>query len=71
MVHVGIFCAILSILLPNVWYIYWSFGIFFPVWVCSTEKNLATLINNNALNTYSLAVRVTKVGEVFATWETL
>jgi hypothetical protein len=21
----------------------WSFGIFFPVWVCCTEKNLATL----------------------------
>jgi hypothetical protein len=28
-----------------IWYIMWSFGIFFPVWVYCTEKNLATLIS--------------------------
>jgi hypothetical protein len=26
-------------------YILWQFGIFFPVLVCCTEKNLATLLN--------------------------
>jgi hypothetical protein len=26
-----------------IWHIRWSFGIFFPVLVCCTEKNLATL----------------------------
>jgi hypothetical protein len=25
------------------WYILWTFGIFFHVWVCCSEKNLATL----------------------------
>jgi hypothetical protein len=27
-----------------IWYILWSFGIFFPVLVCCTKKNLATLV---------------------------
>jgi hypothetical protein len=27
-----------------IWYILWSFGIFFPVLVCCTEKNLAALV---------------------------
>jgi hypothetical protein len=41
--------SILSILWPNgiflaIWYIEWSFGIYFPVLVCCTEKNLATLM---------------------------
>jgi hypothetical protein len=26
-----------------IWYILWWFGIFFPVLVCYTKKNLATL----------------------------
>jgi hypothetical protein len=26
-----------------IWYIMWSFGIFFPFWYIATEKNLATL----------------------------
>jgi hypothetical protein len=26
-----------------IWYILWSFGIFFPFWICCTKKNLATL----------------------------
>jgi hypothetical protein len=54
MEDVGIFMANLnlSILCKAKWYILhtaiwhksWSFGIFFPVLVCCTEKNLATLI---------------------------
>jgi hypothetical protein len=27
-----------------IWHILWWFGIFFPVLVCYTEKNLATLL---------------------------
>jgi hypothetical protein len=27
-----------------IWYILWLFGIFFPVLVCWTNKNLATLL---------------------------
>jgi hypothetical protein len=26
-----------------IWYILWSFGVFIPILVCCTEKNLATL----------------------------
>jgi hypothetical protein len=44
----AIFMAILSILRPNgilwpFWYIFKSFGTFFPVFVYCAEKNLATL----------------------------
>jgi hypothetical protein len=27
-----------------IWYIFWSFGLFFPVLVFCTKKNLATLV---------------------------
>jgi hypothetical protein len=27
----------------DIWYILWTFGIFFPFLVCCTKKNLATL----------------------------
>jgi hypothetical protein len=27
-----------------IWYIFWSFGLFFPVWVFCTKKNLASLV---------------------------
>jgi hypothetical protein len=27
-----------------IWYILWSFGIFFPFLACCAEKNLATLV---------------------------
>jgi hypothetical protein len=27
-----------------IWYILWSFGIFLPILVCCTKKNLATLV---------------------------
>jgi hypothetical protein len=36
-----------------IWYILWSFGIFFPVLVCCAEKNLATLRCRKNLIFYS------------------
>jgi hypothetical protein len=30
-----------------IWYISWLFGIFFPVSVCCTKKNLASLIGRS------------------------
>jgi hypothetical protein len=30
-----------------IWYILWPFGLFFPVLVCCTKKNLATLAKRN------------------------
>jgi hypothetical protein len=41
--HLEYFTDIWDILCPFGMYIMWSFGIFFPVLVCCTEKNLATL----------------------------
>jgi hypothetical protein len=46
MVNVGIFCGHLEYL-TAIWYILWPFGTFcghFPVLVCCTKKNLATLL---------------------------
>jgi hypothetical protein len=28
-----------------IWYILWPFGIFFPILVCGTQENLATLLD--------------------------
>jgi hypothetical protein len=43
--HLVYFAAIGNILHMAIWYILWSFGIFFPVLVvCCTKKNLATLV---------------------------
>jgi hypothetical protein len=42
-VHLVYFTAIGNITHIAIWYILWSFGIFFPVLVCCTKKNLATL----------------------------
>jgi hypothetical protein len=33
-----------------IWYSSWSMGIFFPVLVFCTEKNLATLVSTDFLN---------------------
>jgi hypothetical protein len=45
---VGLFYGQLVYLWPvgkikAIWYILWKFGVFFPVLVCSIQKNLATL----------------------------
>jgi hypothetical protein len=33
-----------------IWYIIWLFGIFLPVLVCCTKKNLATLVETRCAN---------------------
>jgi hypothetical protein len=40
---IGIMCGHL-VYFVAIGYILWLFGIFFPVWVCCTKKNLATLL---------------------------
>jgi hypothetical protein len=40
-IHIGI-CRLFSIFVI-IWYILWLFGIFSPILVCCTKKNLATL----------------------------
>jgi hypothetical protein len=41
--HWVYFTANWYIVCMAIWYILWPFGKFFPVWVCCTKKNLATL----------------------------
>jgi hypothetical protein len=36
----------------DIWYILWSFGLFFPVLVFCTKKNLATLLPNSNKNAH-------------------
>jgi hypothetical protein len=33
-----------------VWYGWWSFGRFFPIWLVRTKKNLATLVQRSEIN---------------------
>jgi hypothetical protein len=43
--NVGILCGHFEYF-KTIWYISWPFGIFSPVLVCCTKKNLATLIRS-------------------------
>jgi hypothetical protein len=49
MKNIGIFYSHFGIFRPfviflAVWYVSWSFGAYFPVVVCFSKKNLATLL---------------------------
>jgi hypothetical protein len=52
-----------------IWYILWPFGIFSPVLVCCSKKNLATLVTTPALlkfyNAKSSLVRLEKTYYTF------
>jgi hypothetical protein len=45
MEEVGLFYGLL-VYFTDIWYSLWLFGIFYPVLVSITEKNLATLVEN-------------------------
>jgi hypothetical protein len=59
MENVGIFYGHL-VSFKAIWYILWSFGIYFPVLVCCSKKNLTTLIFSLGIRR-SVPVQVSRV----------
>jgi hypothetical protein len=43
--HLEYLTSIWYMYIVAIWYILWSFGIYFTVLVCCTQKNLATLVD--------------------------
>jgi hypothetical protein len=63
------FCILLGhfVYFMTFWYIVWSLGIFFPVLVCCTKKNLATLVGGHCFMQFNSKEPVDYI-ECFTVW---